>query len=614
MNWSRRSVRIFLSCAIGVLCLVIAFLAFDALRDRPPKPLATVPSEELTATATIRTLDLDSTSKFQDFPGDSSEVGALVRILSKFERTMALDRLLEDATSSRLLDLLIQTETVQPQHLRDEFRQGIIRKFAIIDPVEALKSIDETDQVSQTILVSAIFEEWSASSPDQAIKYVGDIEKPRRGYALQGLLKSGVELPESVRRELAHDFDIRQFALDQKAAALLTKSLDNPAKEWHSLLADFASDSDSLSDIQRNAAVHVASEWLGQDGIAVMPSLMESFPLRDDKVWLTKGIIQRLAATDSDSLRSFAAEMERTHHWVLMKAIEDWAASDGENALHAARVMDREDAVNPAKMQRATIDSWASNRPHSLVAALPRIPVELRLWSQQTALMAMGYSTPESVPALLRNVQDDLVREMVVINVVREWAKIDPYAAFEWASTDPTLKDVPGDPPGIVFGVVARQNPYAAIPIAKTFPVDSDGIGPEAGVINAMARLDVEAAIGMLDSARNKATRRSAYVGIGRALVRQGESGRAIQLVENEPEAVQSSYFNDFAYIWLEYHPLDMLAKIEDLPTIDAKKVCSSLLQRRHEREPFLDAKDLEKIAKYVDDIDQQVHEHEHMH
>ena len=213
------------------------------------------------------------------------------------------------------------------------------------------------------------------------------------------------------------------------------------------------------------------------------------------------------------------------------------------------------------------------------------------------------------MPALLREVQDDSAREIVLHNVTREWAKLDPYAAYEWASTDPTLKDVPGDAAGGVFGVIARENPHAAIPIALTFPKE-DGIGPEAGVIHATARLDVEAAIGMLDLARDKATRRDAYSGIGKALVRQGDSDRAIRLVENEPEAVQSRYFDEFAYIWAEYQPLDLLAKLEDLPTIKAKEACSSALLSRHEYEPFLDADDLEKLAKYVDDKERHVHEH----
>ena len=86
------------------------------------------------------------------------------------------------------------------------------------------------------------------------------------------------------------------------------------------------------------------------------------------------------------------------------------------------------------------------------------------------------------MPALLREVQDDSAREIVLHNVTREWAKLDPYAAYEWASTDPTLKDVPGDAAGGVFGVIARgEFRTAAIPIALTFPIDSEGIGPEAG-------------------------------------------------------------------------------------------------------------------------------------
>lgn len=610
MNLNHTSFRVGLYCAVGGCCLIVAFFVVDLLLDQKQTPLATSSIGETPSSAAPVFKDLDFTARFNDDPDELSDLGALVRILSTFERTMALNRLVVDATSTRLLELFEQAETVQPRLLRDEFQEGVIRKLATIDPLGALVLIEETDEHGHSFLISAIFEEWSVANPSQAIEHLGNLEKILQDYALRGLLRSGVELPESVRSELAVDIDILRYGLDERASTVLAKSLDNPAEEWHNLLAEFGSHPESFSDLQREAMVHVALELLAQDGVATMRTLMESFPLRNDKAWLTKEILQGLvAAANHDGLRSFAAEMERTHKWVLLKATKDWATTDGETALVAAQLMDKGNTVNPERMQRVALDSWASNDPHSLIAALHKIPEELRLWSQQTALWAMGTSTPESVPTLLREVQDDSVREIVVLNVVREWAKLDPYAAFEWASTDPTLKNVPGDPAGRVFEVIARENPYAAIPIALTFPKE-DGIGREASIIHATARLDVEAAIGMLDSARNKATRRDAYSGIGKALVMQGDSERAIQLVENEPHSVQSSYFSEFAYIWAEYHPLDMLAKIEDLPTVEAKEVCSSTLLSLHESEPFLNARDLEKLAKYVDENERHIHEH----
>ena len=86
--------------------------------------------------------------------------------------------------------------------------------------------------------------------------------------------------------------DIQQFSLDQRASRNIwpRRSTIRQA-EWHSLLADFGSDLESFSQIQRDAVVHVALEWLAQDRIAAMPTLMESFLLRNDKVWLTEGIL-----------------------------------------------------------------------------------------------------------------------------------------------------------------------------------------------------------------------------------------------------------------------------------------------------------------------------------
>ena len=205
MNWNNRSVRIALCSALGVFCLVTAFFVVDSLRDQSQAPLTTFSIEKTSGPP--KPPNLDYTSQFQNSSSEMSDLGALVRVLSAFERTLALDLLVDDATEVRLRDLFKQAGTVQPRHLRDEFQVGIIRRFAMLDPIAGVVADRrERRRPARSSLISAIFEEWSAADTVQAIEHLGNLEDTLQRYALQGLLQSGVELPEGVRSALGRDF------------------------------------------------------------------------------------------------------------------------------------------------------------------------------------------------------------------------------------------------------------------------------------------------------------------------------------------------------------------------------------------------------------------------
>ncbi len=479
----------------------------------------------------------------------------------------------------------------------------------MIDPLVALSQLEKFGEDGQSFVISAIFGEWSASDPVQAIQHIVNLDEHHQKFAVQGMLLSGTELPNDVRRQLSREIDIEEFELDQAATAVLSESIDDPEELWYSLTTDYTDNTLPSSDIQLNALVYVALDWLEKDRLNATDAIMDSFPRRVDQAPLLEEILKGLVESNYKELRAFTADIERRDRVVLARAVAGWAATEGERALEATRLVDSEEATDPNRMQRVAIESWGMNHPHSLYAALSRIPEDLRTWSRQTALMAMGKSSPESIPMLLKDVKDKRVREMVFINVIDDWARIDPYAAFEWAN-DPEIKKLPGGGTGSVFEVIARENPHAALPIARTFPKGEGGIGREAQVISSMARLDVDAAIGMLDSARNKATRRSAYNGIGMALILEGDSDRAIELVKDEPEAVQNSYFSGFIYMWAEYGARDMLNKLGVLPTNEVRQMCASYLLKLNENNPFLNTEDMDKLEQYVDESELHLLQH----
>ncbi|MYD80942.1 MAG: hypothetical protein F4X44_10060 [Gammaproteobacteria bacterium] len=559
------------------------------------------------------TLGADSAGSSEDLSSPmwnradlSSEFGELVHVLSPFERLIALDNLMHDATIERLKDLLDQVENIHPKYLQIELREGVIRKLAMLDPLEALTQIEDIHSDDRNLLTTAIFEEWSASNPIEAAKFIDNLNGSQQRSAAEGMLGSGVEIAPAIQRDLEQTVNMDQFALDQRVTALLDESFDDPEDRWLSLQAILGSEAFPQSNAQREALVDVAIDWLELDRLSATGAVLESFERRTDRALFVEEILKGLVASDFQDLRTFAASIESEDRVMLSQAIEGWAASEGEKAFDAAQLIDSESAIDPRRMQRRAIASWAENNPHSLIESLPKIPEDLQIWSQQTALMAMAKTSPESIPALMMDLEDDLAREIVASNVIADWARLDPYAAFEWVN-DPKISSLPGVSSREVFHAIARENPHAAIEIALTFPMIEGGIGREADIISATASLDVEMAIDMLPSARNKATRRSAYNGIGMALIMQGDSDRAIELVKDEPQKVQTEYFSNFITMWAHYWPRDMLEKIDALPNDEARKMCSSYLLRLNEQNLSLNKKDMEKLGQYVEESERHL-------
>ena len=545
----------------------------------------------------------NSATKFSNSDPDLDDT---TQLLSPFKRQIALNNLLEDSSPELMEDLFKQAHSVSPKHLQYEVKEAIVRRYALIEPEKAFALIASSAkaEIERELLTVSLFEEWSIFGIDEAVAYATQLSQPDSNWALKGIWASHRDLSDHELRSIARKLGEEAALIDLRARAIVGKIVESPRELWFQLVGDYGSNFERLTNDQRQALSYVAHAWVRRDGTEAYGNVMQAFSGNAGRSWILCELLKRFFQEDTTVAIGLANQARNTNREVLLTAIGNWAEDAGWSAFEAAQHLDRDAGGDPSRLQREAIVSWAQNKPHALIEAVPDLPPGLQDWSFETALMEMSHKFPESVPEFLKDVSDIGRRHTIISDFVNWWADIDPLAAYEWVSNDPlTAADrFPGsDTYYALLDPAVRRNPYAAMQIALDFPVDETmGEGLEAEVIGRIASRDVDWAVELLESARDHDTRNSAMSTIGLAMIRAGSSGRAIELVSEESEKDQLLYFASFAWMWATEKPKDLLAKFDSLPSDKVKQSCSWQLLKAHQREPFLAAEDLEIIRPYL--------------
>lgn len=539
-----------------------------------------------------------------------SQLETIAKTLSPFERRTGAYELLVDASANALVDYLQQTQESIPDLVQREFHELAVRRLTLLDPSQALSSIEKFSAQLREPLVQSVFEEWSMFSIQEATDRANQLEEPSRLFAITGILTAHNGLSDEEKRAIARDFGEERIFIELAAKALANEQIENPQKRWSQLTSEYGSDLEQLSVAQRAAVVQVALAMLKEEGVDALSRILGSFSAEENPAWLIQNLLERLYLEDPAVSVELAAHMMGTDREVLMQAFSEWSALDSWSAFEVAQRLDKEATAETDRLQRTVITGWAQSDPHKLLSALPKLPSSLQDWGRETALLEMSYTFPESVPAYLEDVENERQKRMIMDNLVNRWAQIDPLSAFEWAST---VKDLPSEALGysdVIFLEAVRRNPHSALHIALSVSTVEKELGPEAFVISSMTYWDVERAISMLESARNSYTRLHALSGIGLVMVRKGETERLIELAAEESEEDQFKYFEYFAWHWVGYAPKDMLSKFDSLPTEKVKKLCAGVLLEENQYEPFMTGEDMDRIRQFVSEEDQDLLQH----
>lgn len=486
-----------------------------------------------------------------------------------FHRTLTLHNFLSSASPKKHSDLFQLAQKIRPSTLRDEIQNTVVQKLALLRPKTALSLIEQVPQGRRDALFETAFMEIALSDLDKAISLAKTLDTTQRPSALYGILLGSENVPHDRLRDIASQLGDEQIALDRIALSLVGAAVDDPSAMWTELLNEYGDNIESLSEAQIQLLVYVAKVWTEESGTSAIQSLYSSLSRDDSRIALVTNLLQELNQSNPQLVLEVAQWIKTTDLEVLAEAFAEWAKTNPLIALDVATAIEL--SGQHTRMQRSVIESWIRSDPNSLLEALNQLPESLQDWSQHEALLWMTNTTPELVPTWLQGVENEYSREIVIGNLIYDWVEHDPLRVWQWVHSDAQAKKLLPQFIDDILRNMAHVDSARALEIALEQPIQGPDVGLEALVIAETARVDAERAIAMLENARTQDTRKEAQIGIGVALVKQGEFERLMELSTTLPEEFRDQFFYGLSSTWVHNHPESLIEQLDSLPSQEVR-------------------------------------------
>lgn len=185
----------------------------------------------------------------------------LDQISSDYIRAVALRSMLATADEFRVLELIEQSSGL-PNKERRVFTQGqLFRRYAALDPANALRHASEIPLNERGTIVRAVFREWVVADPNEAIQQAKTLDNLHQRIALESILrfKEALDYDQftDISQELGHT-DVGDTLLEGFAIA---KSVDDPKEALVAVL------NDSIPEAyQYTTIAAIVENWFDRDG------------------------------------------------------------------------------------------------------------------------------------------------------------------------------------------------------------------------------------------------------------------------------------------------------------------------------------------------------------
>lgn len=500
---------------------------------------------------------------------------------SDFARTVALHRILIDATPSDLHQLIEQSMEIAPKSRQYSTQEAIFQRYTMINPANALLRIDELPGNRHEPLVSVVFSEWSQLDLDKAVAKARQLEGSKKLAALHGILQSRDDLSEDLRLGIARDIGNEQFAIDFLTQSQMSESIEDPQSTWNMLVND---DHDDIAQVAM--LVEIAQKWVEQSGFSALQEINESLSNWQSRMAILGSVVHRLAQSDPEGLFAEVLNYDNDRgNFIATTLVQAWVGSDPHAALDAVVSVESEGLRRT--LLESIVNRWAYSDPHAVLEAIELFPEETRNMGRRTAIIAMARSSPEEAATLMSTVSGNNTRWDVARSIAGSWSRQDVYGALDWVLGSPDVQSMQNRLLEVVLNELTRVDPQLAMETALQQPISGDQRGLESVVIARLANIDMQKAIEMLSHVRDGQTKSAAYASVGSALARNGDIDKALRLAGSLSEQMQSYYYQSVVNAWGRRDPQDLLASMDRLPSpqVKSRAAMTMLFNSRWQRD-----------------------------
>ncbi len=534
--------------------------------------------------------------------GTSTSVQTLEDILllrTNFERQVALYGLLANANETRLLEHLNESKGFESSHLRHLTERVVFQRLAVLNPQSALDEVSKLPVNRHEDLISTIFEELSLADLDEAKSHALKLDPALKQAALSGILKSRHKHADKTLLDIATQLDHETLAENFLVEAIAFSAHEDPAAAWSQIVFDSQPDMS-----QTEFLINVATEWLFQDGIAVIDQISESLKVEVVRDTVITSALHQIAQHDPKAALLEAIKLTSNSRELVLRTIaEVWAKIDPETALASIETI--ESGKTLTLLQKSVLEAWAVDDPTGLLEVLSTIPEHLQGLGKEKALLAIAQEDIEKAVSYLSELEDDYLRIKLAKEIATYWSDQDPHAALDWVLQENFTTNVQqAETLMIVLASLATKDPELAFQTARDQPIVLRGEyyrGMEVTVIQQLVETNIDQALTMLSGIRSAGlTQAHAYSEVGRAMIRDGQYDRALKLGERLSERGRRNYNGSLMYQWAMSNPETLFENLDKLPSDKLKDQAARGLVRYNQETKALNSQQMEHVASFL--------------
>lgn len=502
--------RLLNALAVTITFFVVLILVYLFTSNNKEGSLSIYSTENLESThsetALVKT-DLILLFNIQLF--DSSQFS------TRFARRSRQLEVLTQADVYALKKLWTEAKSIDTPNFKKEIQSNIIRRWSVIDPVEALSvalklPLDE----HQRDLIKLVFLEWSLASLDEALESVASLDQANKEAAISGMIVALEHLSLSERREIARELDCEWIAIEVLRHLTAGPVIENPVEEWNNFFEKNGETILDLSLSQFKMLSNLVYAWVLLDGIEAIDSIRNDLPENFSLYSTVELVASKLMHGEPRlALELVVAQANRENdkkfQELAVELISNWAESDAIAALDATFIVEARSLRR--ELQNRVLEESARIDADSLLSNLRNLPEDLRHRAHELALIAIAKRSPETVATKLGELDLRDHRDRVAEAVAVHWGERDIASALHWINTNVHVAHSREDLTETALRALARKDPQLAFDAAVALPLNTDGQGWEGRVIYELLLVDTDSAIPLIPQTRAGSTRRDAF-------------------------------------------------------------------------------------------------------
>lgn len=538
--------------------------------------------------------------KFGESVDTSSKMAArlndLAEVHDAFQRTHELYSMLAHLGQDELTRLLRKANEIEHVKRREQIQVAIVRKLSSTDPSSTLGHIQELPSSSQSPLIYEVFQEWAASSVDDAVDEASSLRGSQRAHALRAILETRSDLSDIDVRQIGRKLGNETLALKLNTANKVAELIDQPERAWYFIL------NDETNDVaQWNLLKEVVEAWKDQKGFEVLLHIQEADFAEPE---LRKSLVRAIIEYDPLGAFTYVQEFPHRERTEMSRVIATcWVSIDPTSAIESIS------SVEPLSLRESLLNSvvatWARSDPTDILDNIDKISSERRVDVLHFALHALASSSPHEALQRLKELKEYVGEDLnITESIVAAWSLDNPAEAVDWILTAHKQdKKRRKDLLDWALHRLVHENPYLAFEIAQEHSDESDW-QLEVDVIRALTDSgEVEIAQEMLPRLR-KDSRYSGYALVAISKVKNDEPDEVWRLAEELQGRERGMYYLDVFEAWAQFSSVKLFEQIQTLKSENARSLAAKILIRNNVRNPVLNESQIESAWVHLTDSD----------